>query len=78
MAWEKAKDEIDAVNRWFEENEDRPRTYHEDNRYIINQHAIPKFCLLLHENGMGMVNIPCHVDEDGIWFTLNDLYDAYG
>ena len=67
------EEKIEALDKWFEDDERYFDTYHVDDEYVIDQNDVDDFCDFLREQNPDLVYIPCMVGTTGIWFTSEDL-----
>ena len=69
-------DEIEEVNKWFEDEEREYDTSFNGEEYCVSKSEIDDFCDFLRELNPDIIGIPCMVGKNGIWFTRYDLNKA--
>ena len=69
-------DEIEEVNKWFEDEERMYDTGFNGEEYYVNEAEVEDFCDFLRELNPDIIGIPCMVGKGGIWFTRYDLNKA--
>ena len=69
-------DEIEKVNKWFEDEERAYDTGFDGEYYSVSELEIDDFCDFLRELNPDIIGILCMVGKNGIWFTKKDLNNA--
>ena len=69
-------EEIEDLNKWFNDEERRYETSFNGEEYVVSEADVEEFCDFLRELNPDLIGIPCMVGTSGIWFTANDLNKA--
>ena len=70
------EEDIEELNKWFEDEERCFETSHVDDEYNVDQCDIDDFCDYLRENHPDLICIDCRVGTGGIWFKKENLEQA--
>lgn len=69
------EDDIELVDKWFEENGDFS-TYNNDEEYCIDAVDVDDFCEFIGKNFPDLIGIEVMINHGGIWFKRSDLESA--
>lgn len=69
-------EDIKKLDEWFDEKNDMLTYRTEDGQYIVDAHDMSEFCDFLREHHPDLIGIPCLVNNEGVFFTRDNLEDA--